>query len=162
MKALWLLACCLLHGVLAGAQPLDKASPRELIDKLSPPASSTRSLRNLTPQPVTVDLSVQFDFDSARLLPASQPLLENLASAMNSERLAQLHFQVEGHTDAKGRADYNLQLSKRRAQAVVDFLTQHRVDAARLQAQGKGATELLMPERPEASENRRVRITVLP
>jgi len=81
---------------------------------------------------------------------------------MNSERLSTLHFRVEGHTDAKGRADYNLQLSKRRAQAVLEYLSQQQVARVRLQAEGLGSTQLLLPERPEAGENRRVRITVLP
>ena len=162
MNARWLAGALLLHSALALGQPLDKASTHELIEKLTPPAAGTRSLRNLTPKPVTVDLSVQFDFDSARLLPASKPLLDNLASAMNSERLSTLHFRVEGHTDAKGRADYNLQLSKRRAQAVLEYLTQQQVASVRLQAEGLGSTQLLLPERPEAGENRRVRITVLP
>lgn len=152
----------LLHSALALAQPLDKASTHELIDKLTPPAASTRSLRNLAPKPVTVDLSIQFDFDSARLQAVSKPLLDNLASAMNSERLSALHFRIEGHTDAKGRAEYNLQLSNRRAHAVLDYLTQREVAGSRLQAEGLGATQLLVPERPQASENRRVRISVLP
>lgn len=162
MKALGLSLALLLHSALALAQALDKASTHELIDKLTPPSASTRSLRNLTPKPVTVDLSIQFDFDSARLLPASKPLLDNLASAMNSERLSSVHFRIEGHTDAKGRAEYNLQLSNRRAQAVLDYLAQRQVASTRLQAEGLGSTQLLLPERPEASENRRVRIAVLP
>ena len=161
MKCL-ILALGLLQASLCGAQVVQQASPEQLIEKLTPPAPATRSLRNLTPKPVTVDLLIQFDFDSANLLAASKPLLDNLALAMSSERLAALHFLVEGHTDAKGKADYNLQLSNRRAQAVVDYLTQVQVSPLRLQAQGKGATELLIPERPLASENRRVRITVQP
>lgn len=157
-----ILALGLLQASLCGAQVVQQASPEQLIEKLTPPAPVTRSLRNLTPKPVTVDLSIQFDFDSANLQAASKPLLDNLALAMNSERLSALHFLVEGHTDAKGKTDYNLQLSNRRAHAVVDYLTQVQVSPLRLQAQGKGATELLIPERPLASENRRVRITVQP
>lgn len=157
-----ILAFSLMQANLCGAQLVQQASPEQLIEKLTPPAPATRSLRNLTPKPVTVDLSIQFDFDSANLQAVSKPLLDNLALAMNSERLAALQFRVEGHTDAKGKADYNLQLSNRRAQAVVDYLSQAHVAPTRLQASGKGATELLISERPMASENRRVRITVLP
>lgn len=152
----------LLQANWCEAQLLLQASPEQLVEKLTPPAASTRSLRNLTPKPVTVDLSIQFDFDSASLQAVSKPLLDNLALAMNSERLSALHFLVEGHTDAKGKSDYNLQLSNRRAQAVVDYLIVAQVAPTRLQAQGKGATELLVADRPLASENRRVRITVQP
>ena len=161
MKHLILVLLMLTAG-FCQAQLVQQATPEQLIEQLTPPAPSTRSLRNLSPKPVTIDLSIQFDFDSANLQAMSKPLLDNLALAMNSERLSALQFRVEGHTDAKGKADYNLQLSNRRAQAVVDYLTQAQVAATRLQAQGKGASELLVPDRPLASENRRVRITVQP
>lgn len=157
-----ILAAGLWQAGLCAAQLVQQASPEQLIEQLTPAAPTTRSLRNLSPKPVTLDLSIQFDFDSARLLATSKPLLDNLAVAMNSERLAALNFRVEGHTDAKGQSDYNLVLSRRRAQAVVDYLSQAQVSADRLQVQGKGATEPLIAERPLASENRRVRITVLP
>lgn len=157
-----ILAVGLWQAGLCTAQLVQQASPEQLIEQLTPPAPTSRSLRNLSPKPVTLDLSIQFDFDSARLLATSKPLLDNLALAMNSERLAALNFRIEGHTDAKGQPDYNLVLSRRRAQAVVDYLSQAQVSAERLQVQGKGATELLITERPLASENRRVRITVLP
>lgn len=157
-----ILAVGLWQAGLCTAQLVQQASPEQLMEQLTPPAPTSRSLRNLSPKPVTLDLSIQFDFDSARLLATSKPLLDNLALAMNSERLAALNFRIEGHTDAKGQPDYNLVLSRRRAQAVVDYLSQAQVSAERLQVQGKGATELLITERPLASENRRVRITVLP
>ncbi|MBP6277936.1 MAG: OmpA family protein [Limnohabitans sp.] len=147
----------------AFAQLVQQASKEDLIDKLTPPAPpTTRSLRNLAPKPVTVDLSINFDFDSARLQASSKPLLNNLAQAMTSERLSALKFKVEGHTDAKGKNEYNQELSARRALAVQAYLIDQNVAAERLQAEGKGASELLVPEKPLASENRRVRITLLP
>ena len=81
---------------------------------------------------------------------------------MTSERLSALKFKVEGHTDAKGKNEYNQELSARRALAVQAYLIDQNVAAERLQAEGKGASELLVPEKPLASENRRVRITLLP
>lgn len=145
------------------AQLVQEASKEDLIEKLAPPAPKTRSLgRNLAPKPVTVDLSIHFDFDSANLQSSSKPLLDNLASAMNSERLASLKFRVEGHTDAKGKAEYNQELSARRAQAVQNYLISQNVSPDRLQAEGKGFSELLLPDKPLASENRRVRITLTP
>lgn len=149
--------------VPAFAQLVQQASKEDLIDKLTPPAPpTTRSLRNLAPKPVNVDLSINFDFDSARLQASSKPLLNNLAQAMTSERLSALKFKVEGHTDAKGKNEYNQELSARRALAVQAYLIDQNVPAERLQAEGKGASELLVPEKPLASENRRVRITLLP
>jgi outer membrane protein OmpA-like peptidoglycan-associated protein len=150
-------------GSSASAQLVQQASKEDLIEKLTPPAPpTTRSLRNIVPKPVNVDLSINFDFDSARLQANSKPLLDNLAQAMNSERLSQLKFKVEGHTDAKGKNEYNQELSARRASAVQAYLVGQNVPAERLQAEGKGASELLLPDKPLASENRRVRISLLP
>jgi outer membrane protein OmpA-like peptidoglycan-associated protein len=68
---------------------------------------------------------------------------------------------VEGHTDAKGSAKYNDELSSRRAQAVAEFLASQGVAVERIQSQGKGFTQLLNPQQPEAAENRRVRIVAI-
>ncbi len=163
MKQLTLALAFILCGASASAQLVQQASKEDLIEKLTPPAPpTTRSLRNLVPKPVNVDLSINFDFDSARLQANSKPLLDNLAQAMNSERLANLKFKVEGHTDAKGKPEYNQELSSRRASAVQAYLTSQNVTADRLQSEGKGASELLVPEKPLASENRRVRISLIP
>jgi outer membrane protein OmpA-like peptidoglycan-associated protein len=68
---------------------------------------------------------------------------------------------VQGHTDAKGSAAYNEALSARRAQAVAEFLQGKGIRAERLRTEGKGFSELLMKDQPEAAENRRVRIVAV-
>jgi outer membrane protein OmpA-like peptidoglycan-associated protein len=144
------------------AAPLKSATVDDFVNQLAPPPALTRSLgRNIVPQRRQIDLVVNFDFDSARLQPASRPLLENLAQAMNTERLGAIRFKVEGHTDGKGTARYNEELSARRAQAVAEFLATQGVAASRLAAQGKGFSELLNKDRPDAAENRRVRIVTV-
>lgn len=163
MRRLTLALVLVFVSASATAQLVQQASKDDLIEKLTPPAPpTTRSMRNLVPKPVNVDLSINFDFDSARLQANSKPLLDNLAQAMNSQRLGALKFKVEGHTDAKGTADYNQELSSRRASAVQAYLIAQNVNADRLQAEGKGASDLLVPEKPLASENRRVRISLVP
>ena len=163
MKRFALALALVLMEASASAQLVQQASKEYLIEKLTPPSPpSTRSLRNLVPKPVNLDLSINFDFDSARLQASSKPLLDTLAQAMNSERLSVLKFKVEGHTDAKGKPDYNQDLSARRALAVQTYLVSQNVSAERLQAEGKGASELLVYDKPLASENRRVRISLLP
>ena len=153
---------CLSVGVWAQA-PLKNASVEEMVNKLAPAqgGATTRSLRNIVPQVRQIDLVVNFDFDSAKLQPASRPLLENLAQAMNNERLKSTRFKVEGHTDAKGSAKYNDELSSRRAQAVAEFLSAQGVAVERLQSEGKGFSQLLNAQQPQAAENRRVRIVAL-
>jgi outer membrane protein OmpA-like peptidoglycan-associated protein len=148
---------------LAQAAP----SAAEMVEQLTAkPAPRTRSLRNLSVEAVeqtkpSLSLLIQFDFNSAKVLPESQQALLNLAQAMQSKELADVKFAVEGHTDAKGRADYNLKLSEQRAQAVSALLASRGVTPSRLAAVGKGATEPANAADPLAAENRRVRIVNL-
>ena len=147
------------------AQPVSNASVADIEKQLAPSTPMTRSLngtRNLVPEVRSIDLVIQFDSGSARLQDKSKPLLDNLAQAMKGERLKDMKFKVEGHTDAQGSASLNDKLSLDRAQAVVKFMQQNEISPDRLVAEGKGFRELLMPDKPQAMENRRVRITTLP
>jgi outer membrane protein OmpA-like peptidoglycan-associated protein len=82
-----------------------------------------------------------------------------LAKALQDPRLAKMSFQIIGHTDARGTDEYNLDLSRRRAEAVRARLIEHHgVDAAKLKAEGRGKRELKDPSRPEHEVNRRVQI----
>ena len=67
---------------------------------------------------------------------------------------------IEGHTDSLGDDEYNQDLSERRAQSVVDFLTDAGVDPSRLQAVGYGESDPVADNATEAGrrENRRVKI----
>ena len=58
-----------------------------------------------------------------------------------SARLKFVEGTVEGHTDSEGDADYNLQLSERRAQAVADYLEAKGVAVGRLTAKGIGESQ---------------------
>ena len=150
-------------GVSYAQVPMRSATSEELIQKLDPssPPLLTRGMRNLTPEArekPNVDLSIQFEFDSAKLLAESRPLLDNLAKAINSDKLRGFTFLVEGHTDIVGSADYNQKLSNQRALSVLAYLASKGVSKERLKTLGKGSTELLMPDKPDAAENRRVRI----
>ncbi len=163
-RAAYTLAAIVLTGFLADAcaqASVADASVQDIVDKLAP-APLTRSLsRNIVPQRRQIDLVINFDFDSARLQPQTLPQLQRLADALKTERLQAARFLVEGHTDAKGTARYNEDLSARRARAVVAFLQAEGVANERLQAEGKGFTDLLNKEQPMAAENRRVRIVAL-
>ena len=109
----------------------------------------------------SVSLSIEFDFDSARVRSQSLPVLNNLAQALKSPALKDARFLIEGHTDAAGRADYNQRLSAQRAQAVSSWLVAQGVSATRLSAVGKGSSELANASDPTAAANRRVRIVNL-
>jgi len=157
-----------LVGVTHAQTPIQAASSDELVEKLTPSSSGmrTRGMRNLTPEEKakeaapSVDLSIQFEFDSAKLLPESKPLLNNLAKAINSDNLKSYTFLVEGHTDAVGSAEYNQRLSNQRALAVASYLSALGVSRSRLKTYGKGSGNLLFPEKPDSAENRRVKIVL--
>ena len=84
--------------------------------------------------------------------------MATLAKALASPQLESRSFTVVGHTDAKGSAGYNKALSDRRAAAVRRYLVNNGVAASRLRAIGKGESQLLNANDPEAGENRRVEI----
>ncbi|MBC7956451.1 MAG: OmpA family protein [Cytophagales bacterium] len=108
-----------------------------------------------------MSLSIEFDFDSARVRSKSLPVLNNLAQALKSPALKDARFLIEGHTDGAGRADYNQRLSAQRAQAVSSLLASQGVAASRLSTVGKGSSDLANASDPAAAENRRVKIVNL-
>jgi outer membrane protein OmpA-like peptidoglycan-associated protein len=82
---------------------------------------------------------IYFNTGSAQLLEESQPTLKTVAAVIKQSR--ESAFTIEGHTDNIGTADYNQDLSERRAAAVRQALvTQFGVTAGRLTAKGYGLT----------------------
>ncbi len=80
---------------------------------------------------------IYFDTDKAELKPESGPTLEEIAKLLQGD--AGLKLYVVGHTDGVGGFDYNMDLSKRRAQAVVQELAgKYGVAGGRLKSAGVG------------------------
>jgi outer membrane protein OmpA-like peptidoglycan-associated protein len=124
----------------------------------SPGSSPAPAVRPAAAQ-ASASLMITFETGSAKLTQMSRKILDSVAQALNSEKLAKFKFNIEGHADPTGLADKNLKLSEERAVAVSQYLAStHSVDAARLIAIGKGSSELLNHANPTAPENRRVRI----
>ena len=112
------------------------------------------------PRVCGVNVYVNFEFDSAVILPESEPVLADLYQRLVAEGADRV--QVIGHTSTEGSAEYNQSLSERRAQAVVEDLIGRGFDGGRITASGEGETKpLRSPDRDDSSRsiNRRVEIT---
>ncbi|MDP9150038.1 MAG: OmpA family protein [Myxococcota bacterium] len=99
----------------------------------------------------------KFDYNKAVIKPDSDSLLNEVAKLL-TEHPEIKHIRVEGHTDNVGSAEYNKKLSQQRAQAVVQWLTNHSVAKERLTAQGMGKEQPMVPNDSDANRalNRRV------
>jgi outer membrane protein OmpA-like peptidoglycan-associated protein len=119
------------------------------------PIHSAASRPPAAPPSVTLR-TITFEFGSAQLRPESIETLRNLGNALNQDQDKKA-FLIEGHTDRSGSRVYNDELSKRRADAVKDYLVKDMgVSADRLQTVGKGFSEPANQRQPYAGENRRV------
>jgi outer membrane protein OmpA-like peptidoglycan-associated protein len=128
---------------------------------------SARSLTILERQKVadiirerpSIDLEIQFDYNSAVVGPQAVPTLLKLGRVLSSDELKGMVFLINGHTDGKGNDGYNQDLSERRAEAVKRLLIdQFNLPVSTLVAVGYGKTRLKNTADPLASENRRVQI----
>lgn len=102
---------------------------------------------------------IYFDFDKAVLKPKSKPQLDEIAGLLKAD--GALKLVVAGHTDNQGSAAYNMELSKKRADAVVAALSgDYGIGADRLLAQGMGSAAPVASNEDEAgrAKNRRVEL----
>ena len=105
---------------------------------------------------------INFEPNTARVQPTSYGTLKKIAQSISDK--PDSVFQVIGHTDGDGEADYNLKLSEERALAVQNVLIDHfNVAANQLTIIGKGETSPLVPEDSATAKakNRRVEIKML-
>jgi len=110
-------------------------------------------------QPLSVNLYVNFAYNSADLTSDARITLDRLGTALRDPRLEGFSFIIAGHTDVKGGADFNQKLSEQRAGAVRSYLiAQFRIPAERLATKGYGKSQLLDPDHPEDGVNRRVQV----
>lgn len=124
----------------------------------SGPRLSPNSITENNAEPI--ERRIQFAYNSADLLPESNPALDTIAARM--KRNPRLEIKIEGHASAEGTPERNQLLSEQRAQAVRQALIERGIAEQRLTSQGYGST---MPIDSNESEegrklNRRVAIVV--
>jgi outer membrane protein OmpA-like peptidoglycan-associated protein len=109
---------------------------------------------------ITFQGGLLFDVDRSDLRPAAQENLVKLTTIL--QKYDDTNVLVEGHTDATGTEDYNMQLSLRRSSTVATFLAGQGVAAARLSAVGYGEIQPIATNETAdgRQQNRRVEVAI--
>ena len=109
---------------------------------------------------ITFDSGLLFDVDRATLKPASQTNLTNLAVILN--KYEDTNVLLEGHTDASGSDEYNLELSNKRAQSVANYLASQQVNPTRFTIMGYGESQPIADNGTVEgrTQNRRVEVAI--
>lgn len=104
---------------------------------------------------------VYFNTDKATLRESSYKALNNLLAAMETN--AAMRVEIAGHTDDRASAEYNKDLSQRRAESVKAYLVKQGIAKDRIRAKGYGETEpVASNETAEGRQkNRRVEVRIL-
>jgi outer membrane protein OmpA-like peptidoglycan-associated protein len=114
-----------------------------------------------TPGGARANLELAFEYNSAQMTPAAEAKAKSFAQALMNDALKDKRFLIEGHTDAKGSRDANIDLSRRRAQSVADYLVGQGVDRSRVEVKGVGPDQPLPGHSPNSEANRRVEAVLL-
>ena len=169
MKLSTVVAMTVMAMIAAGCRG-DAAAAQDRVQRsIDGPVTAEAVTRSLVPVPddagkpggpseVSLLLRIEFEFDSAALTARARRDLDGVAAALNDRQLVSAAVTLEGHTDAIGSDEYNLHLSRRRAEAVVAYLVRRGVAGNRLRAAGFGERRLLTAHGPTDERQRRVEI----
>ncbi len=110
----------------------------------------------VTATAIRITQKVHFATNRDRILPDSFELLNTVAQVLRD--FPDVTVEIQGHTDSRGRDNYNMDLSNRRARAVRDYLLRQNIAPGRMTSQGYGETRPIETNNTPAgrAENRRV------
>lgn len=105
--------------------------------------------------------NIFFEYKKSELTNESISELNRLIKLLNDHN--SIRIEVNGHTDNVGGEDYNLELSKKRAKAVVDYLVRNGIDSSRLEYNGYGYSKPIESNETDEgrSKNRRVGFKII-
>ncbi len=109
---------------------------------------------------VTFESGVLFDVDQSTISSSAQTKIKNLADVF--QKYSDSYILIEGHTDASGSAEHNMELSEKRAKAVAEYLQSQNVAPGRIKTAWYGENQPKFPNDTEANkaQNRRVEFAI--
>jgi outer membrane protein OmpA-like peptidoglycan-associated protein len=148
------------------AEPERKAAPQPKLEAApapEPEPAPTRkpSRARVEGNQIVIDEMIQFEYDSAAILPESHGILDDVVKVMqDNPKIEQV--DIIGHTSSEGSVKHNNKLSTDRAASVKQYLIDHGIDAGRLTSQGKGPSEPIAENDTEEGriKNRRVEFKI--
>jgi outer membrane protein OmpA-like peptidoglycan-associated protein len=165
-----------LMGPISTPTPVPTATPTPEATPTPPPTPTPPATPTPppVPSPITVTVTVpvktysfdlqpiQFDFASARIRPKSMPMLKKLGAFLSEHSKGWEKLTVEGHTDRRGTAEYNMRLSRQRAESVRKVLIDEGVKESAVSAVGYGFTRPRVDKNTKEAwqKNRRVDFTL--
>lgn len=157
---LWiLLAALLLGAILFFALPKDKVVEKIVEVEKIVTVVDTVYLQQIEEIEKNFN-AAEFALGKAELSEDAKFVLHDLAKML--QKNPSIRLKLVGHTSAEGDAALNQRLSEARAKSAVEFLVSHGgIDASRLEAVGKGSSELKNTANPMAPENRRTEFIVI-
>jgi outer membrane protein OmpA-like peptidoglycan-associated protein len=110
---------------------------------------------------MTFNSGLLFQINSSALSEAAKTNLEKVASVF--VKYPETNLLIEGHTDDTGTPEYNMELSKKRAYAVSDYLASKGVSSSRFNVKWYGESQPKVPNTSEANraQNRRVEVAIM-
>jgi outer membrane protein OmpA-like peptidoglycan-associated protein len=114
------------------------------------------AVRRIPKGPIIVK-NIYYPFDKAELTPEALKTIDTTLIKIMTEN-PEIIIEISSHTDSKGKDDYNMKLSQRRAESVVNYMIQNGIAKERLVAKGYGETMHIAPnENPDKSDNEKGR-----
>jgi outer membrane protein OmpA-like peptidoglycan-associated protein len=143
-------------AILQGNAPLEVRAAQPA---LPPPPEPTKA--KIVEERIEITEKVQFAYNKAEILSASDDLLNDVATVMKQHPEVQ-KIRIEGHASSEGNDKYNKDLSDKRAKAVMEFLVKVGVAPDRMEAVGFGEERPIADNESEEGreKNRRVEFNI--